>query len=199
MRSRILIARDTLSVSCSHPDAAVDPSESACPPKLRTLSSLFPVPSRLLLLLPPVDAVVVACGCPASSEETLRRRLLCAAATAIGCRNGLYMYQSPRRRLSRARMQHIMRGRYLARAWPVWTHAEGRSPSAGKDEKKVYFGPTRRPQSGPFVEPAEWGVAPAPCSQSLSLRFPAKQPPLTHRHSKSSMTRPALRTPSRCK
>ena len=115
MRSRILIARDTLSESCSHPDAAVDPSESACPPKLRTLSSLFPVPSRLLLLLPPVDAVEVACSCPASSEETLRRRLLCATATAVGCRNGLYMYQSPRRRISRARMQHIMPGRYLAR------------------------------------------------------------------------------------
>ena len=129
MRSRILIARDTLSVSCSHPDAAVDPSESACPPKLRTLSSLFPVPSRLLLLLPPVDAVEVACGCPASSEETLRRRLLCAAATpAIGCRNGLYMYQSPRRRISRARMQHIMRGRYLARV-----HTRGcRNDGAGR-------------------------------------------------------------------
>lgn len=118
MRSRILIARDTLSVSCSHPDAAVDPSESACPPKMKTLrlSSLFPVPSRLLLLLPPesppVDAVEVACGCPAS-EETLRRCLLCAAATAIGCRNGLYMYQSTRRRISRARMQHML-GRYLA-------------------------------------------------------------------------------------
>ena len=74
MRSRILIARDTLSVSCSHPDAAVDPSESACPPKLRTLSSLFPVPSRLLLLLPPVDAVEVACGCLSQAARSKRIR-----------------------------------------------------------------------------------------------------------------------------
>ena len=65
MRSRIRIARDTLSVSCSHPDAAVDPSESSCPPKMMALSSLFPVPSRCFF----------------------RRRMLCAAATAIGCRN----------------------------------------------------------------------------------------------------------------
>ena len=119
MRSRILIARDTLSVSCSPPDAAVDPSQSACPPNLRTLSSLFPVPSRLLLLLPPVDAVEVACGCPAS-EETLRRRLLCAEATAIGCRNGLYMTGTSQPDVaSRVQGCSIL---CVADTWPVWTH-----------------------------------------------------------------------------